>query len=149
MDDNAVANLHLAVADSVLSSIAEKKTAKEIWDTLIQLYEVKSLHNRIFLKRRLYTLRMSESTSMPDHINNLNTMFAQLSASDFTIGENERAEVLLQSLPDSYDQLVINITNNNIVDRLSFNDVAGAILEEESRRKIRKIVRRAQNKWKL
>jgi hypothetical protein len=30
MDDNAVANLHLAMADSVLSSIAEKKSAKEI-----------------------------------------------------------------------------------------------------------------------
>ena len=53
MDDNAVANLHLAMADSVLSSIAEKKTAKEIWDTLIKLYEVKSLHNRIFLKRKI------------------------------------------------------------------------------------------------
>jgi len=44
------------MADSVLSSIAEKKTVKEIWDTLIKLYKVKSLHNRIFLKRRLYTL---------------------------------------------------------------------------------------------
>jgi len=31
MDDNAVANLHLAMADVVLSSIAEKKTSKEIW----------------------------------------------------------------------------------------------------------------------
>jgi len=30
MDDNAVANLHLALADSVLSSVVEKKTAKEI-----------------------------------------------------------------------------------------------------------------------
>src|ERR1043165_1029333 len=78
---------------------------------------------------------MSESTSVPDHNNNLNTLLAQLSASDFTIVENERAELLLQSLPDSYDQLVINITNNNIVDRLSFNDVVGVFLEEESRRK--------------
>ncbi|XP_058734825.1 uncharacterized protein LOC131606667 [Vicia villosa] len=41
MDDNAVAILHLAMADPVLSSIAEKKTAKKIWDTLIQMYEVK------------------------------------------------------------------------------------------------------------
>jgi len=41
MDDNAVANLHLALADSVLSSIAEKKTAKEIWDALTKLYKAK------------------------------------------------------------------------------------------------------------
>ncbi|KAF7838803.1 Retrovirus-related Pol polyprotein from transposon TNT 1-94 [Senna tora] len=73
MDNNAVANLHLALANSVLSSVAEKKTAKEIWDALVKLYEVKSLHTRIFLKRKLYTLRMSESTSVTDHINNLNT----------------------------------------------------------------------------
>ena len=76
MDDSVVANLHLALADSVLSSVVEKKTAKEIWDALVKLYEVKSLHNRIYLKRRLYMLRMSESTLVTDHINNLNTLFS-------------------------------------------------------------------------
>ena len=65
----------------------------------------------------------------------MNTLFSQLTASDFTIAENERAELLLQSLPDSYDHLIINITNNNIADSLHFDDVAGAIIEEESRRK--------------
>ena len=30
MDDNAIANLHLALANSVLSSIAKKKTVNEI-----------------------------------------------------------------------------------------------------------------------
>jgi len=91
MDGNAIANLHLAMTNSVLSSIAEKKSAKEIWDALIKLYKVKSLHTRIFLKRRLYTLRMNESISITNHINTINTLFAQLTTSDFTIVENERA----------------------------------------------------------
>ena len=78
---------------------------------------------------------MSESTSVTDHINNLNTLFAQLSTADFNIIENERADLLLQSLPDLYDQLVINITNYNVIDLLRFEDVAGALLEEEYRRK--------------
>jgi len=30
MDDNAIANLYLTLTDSVLSSVAEKKTTKEI-----------------------------------------------------------------------------------------------------------------------
>nr|GEU66928.1 retrotransposon protein, putative, Ty1-copia subclass [Tanacetum cinerariifolium] len=34
MDKNAIANIHLALADVVLSSIEEKKTAKNIWDPL-------------------------------------------------------------------------------------------------------------------
>ncbi|GJT41414.1 hypothetical protein Tco_0941279 [Tanacetum coccineum] len=37
MDGNAIANLHLALADGVLSSIEEKKSAKEIWDHLARL----------------------------------------------------------------------------------------------------------------
>jgi len=31
IDNNAIANLHLALAYAVLSSIVEKTTAKEIW----------------------------------------------------------------------------------------------------------------------
>lgn len=57
MDDNAIANLHLT-ADEIPSSVTEKKTEKEIWDTLTSLYEIKSLHNKIILKRRIYTLHM-------------------------------------------------------------------------------------------
>jgi len=77
------------LTDAVLSSIVENTTTREIWNTLTSLYEVKSLYTRIFLKRKLYTLQMSESTSVTDHINNLNTLFAQLSAVDFNIIENE------------------------------------------------------------
>ncbi|KAJ0082955.1 hypothetical protein Patl1_10294 [Pistacia atlantica] len=135
MDDNAMSNLHLALADSVLSSVAKKESTKEIWDALTKLYKVRSLHNKIFLKRRLYTLRISESTSMTYHINNLNTLFSQLSALDHNIAVNERAEILFQSLPDSCNQLIINLTNNVLTNYLVFDEVAVAILEEESKRK--------------
>ncbi|KAL0561700.1 hypothetical protein IC582_002140 [Cucumis melo] len=135
MDGNAMENIHLALADNVLSSIKEKKISKEIWDHLTKLYETKSLHNKIFLKRKLYTLRMSESTSMTEHMNTLNTLFSQLTLLGYKIEPNERAELLLQSLPDSYDQLVINLTNNILIDYLSFDDVVAAVLEEENRRK--------------
>ncbi|KAH9685484.1 hypothetical protein KPL70_013981 [Citrus sinensis] len=135
VDGNAISDLHLALADGVLSSVAEKNTAKEIWDTLTKLYEAKSLHNKIFLKRKLYTLRMAESTMVTDHINTLKTLFSQLTTLGHNIEENERAELLLQNLPDSYDQLIINLTNNNPVESLVFDDVAASVLNEESRQK--------------
>ncbi|GJW69639.1 hypothetical protein Tco_0126556 [Tanacetum coccineum] len=45
----------------------------------------------------------------------------------------ERAEILLQSLPDSYDQVIINLTSNVLLDYLVFDDVVAAILKEENR----------------
>ena len=49
MDENAIANLHLALTYEVLSSIEEEKTTKEIWGLLTKLCEAKSLHNKLFL----------------------------------------------------------------------------------------------------
>ncbi|KAE8667838.1 hypothetical protein F3Y22_tig00112368pilonHSYRG00011 [Hibiscus syriacus] len=109
MDGNAMANFHLALAD-----------------------EATSLHNKIFLKRKLYTLRMPESTSVTEHLNTLNTLFSHLTSLGCKIGEQEHAELLLQSLPDSYDQLIINLINNNVTS-LVFDDVAAAVLQEENR----------------
>ena len=72
---------------------------------------------------------------MTDHINTLNILFSQLTSLSQIIAESERAELLLQSLPDSYDQLIINLTNGILSDSLVFEDVASAVLEEEDRRK--------------
>ena len=54
---------------------------------------------------------MLESTSMIEHINTLKTLFSQLSAMEHNIEENECVELLLQSLLDSYDHLIINMAN--------------------------------------
>jgi len=78
---------------------------------------------------------MVETTMVTDHINTIRTLFSQLTTLGQQIKESERAELLLQSLPDSYDQLIINLTNNILTDYLVFDDVAAAILEEENRRK--------------
>ncbi|KAH9669686.1 hypothetical protein KPL70_021889 [Citrus sinensis] len=106
IDGNAISDLHLALVDGVLSSV-----------------------------RKLYTLRMAESTMVTDRINTLKTLFLQLTTLGHNIDENKRSELLLQNLPDSYDQLIINLTNNNPVDSLVFDDVVASVLNEESMRK--------------
>ena len=49
--------------------------------------------------------------------------------------ETKYAKLLLQSLPDSHDQLIMNLTNNILIEYLVFNDVATFVLEEKNRRK--------------
>ena len=99
------------------------------------MYKAKSLHNKIFLKRKLYIFQIAESTTVTNHINTLKTLFSQFTTLGHNIEENERAKLLLQNLPDSYNQLIINLTNNNRVDSLTFYNVAASILNEENRRK--------------
>ena len=126
-----MADLHLVILDGILPSMNEKMTTVEIWERLSKLYEAKSRNTKIFLKRRLYTLQMEESTTTTEHLNTLNTLFSQLTAMEHNINEIDRAKILLQSLLDSYDQLIINLTNSTTV--LSFDDVV--VMEEENRHK--------------
>ena len=62
-----------------------------------------------------------------DHINTLKTLFSQLTMLGHKIEKNECAELILQRLPNSYDQLIINLTNNNPTDNLVFDDVAASV----------------------
>jgi len=57
---------------------------------------------------------MSESISVTDHINNVNTLFSKLAVVDYNINKNECAKLLLQNLRDSYDQYITNLTNNGL-----------------------------------
>ena len=84
---------------------------------------------------RLYTLRMVESTSVIDHINTLKILCSQLTTLGYNIEKNKHAELLLQSLLDSYNQLIINLVNNNPADNIVFDDVATFLLNEKSMRK--------------
>ncbi|GKC78005.1 hypothetical protein Tco_1128779 [Tanacetum coccineum] len=59
---------------------------------------------------------------------------AELTSLSCIIEPQERAEILLQSLPDLYDQVIVNLTSNVLSDYLVFDDVEAAILEEENRR---------------
>nr|GEY10698.1 retrovirus-related Pol polyprotein from transposon TNT 1-94 [Tanacetum cinerariifolium] len=68
-------------------------------------------------------------------ISNLHLALADgLASLSCIIEPQERAEILLQSLPDSYDQLIISLTSNVLTDFLVFDDVAAVVLEEENRR---------------
>ena len=53
-DGNTISDLHLALADGVLSTVAEKKTAKEIWDTLTKLYEAIATQQNLLEEETLY-----------------------------------------------------------------------------------------------
>jgi hypothetical protein len=73
---------------------------------------------------------MVETTTMIDHINTIRTLFSQLTMLGQQIEKNECAKLLLQSLPDLYNQLIINLTNNILIDYLVFDDVTIVTLKE-------------------
>jgi hypothetical protein len=60
LDRRARSTIRLCLEDSVLLNVSRESTAKEIWDKLGNLYQSKSMVNKLFLRKKLYHLRMED-----------------------------------------------------------------------------------------
>lgn len=52
--------IRLCLVDSILVNFHEEPTMKKLWKKLSEIYQEKSLMNKIFLRKKLYSLRVEE-----------------------------------------------------------------------------------------
>jgi len=123
----------LCVLDSVLLNVSGEATTKALCDKLGTLYQYKSLVNKLFLRKKMYNLRMKYGDSVTEHLNAFNTVVSQLAFVDIRISDEDKCISLLCSLPDSWDSLVILIGSNATA--LQFDEIVSSLLTEEIRQK--------------
>ena len=74
LDQKAKSTIRLCVSDSVLLNVSGEATVKALWDKLGTLYQSKFLVNKLFLRKKLYNLRMKDGDAVTEHMNAFNTM---------------------------------------------------------------------------
>jgi hypothetical protein len=134
LDRRARSTIRLCLADSVLLNVSGESTTKELWDKLGNLYQSKSLVNNLFLRKKLYHLRMEDGDSVTEHLNAFNTMVSQLVSVNITIAEEDKCITLLCSFPYSWDNLVVAIGSTTQY-TLKYEDVVASLLSEDMRQK--------------
>src|SRR6516165_1458187 len=102
MDEKALSSIQLALSANVLQEIIDEKTAAGAWKKLEDKYLKKSVTNRLQLKQRLYTLRMSEGSSLSSYLSEFSSIITDLRKIDVKIEDEDQAMMLLCSLPASY-----------------------------------------------
>jgi hypothetical protein len=134
LDIRARSIIRLCLEDLVLLNVSRESTAKELWDKLGNLYQSKSLVNKLFLRKNLYHLRMEDGDYVTEHLNSFNTPISQLGSINITIAEEDKCITLLCSLPNSWDNLVVAI-GSTTQSTLKYEDVVASLLSEEMRQK--------------
>jgi len=136
LDRKALGTIRLCLAPSVAFNITEAKTTNGLMKALAKLYEKPSASNKVFLMKRLVNLKMVEGGSMTDHLNEFNTIVSQLTSVNVKFDEEVRALLILCSLLERWNSLVMAVSNSIFgSNTLKFDDVVGVILSEEIRRK--------------
>ena len=55
--------------DDVLNHVSEEKHARSLWNKLEQLYARKTGSNKLFLIKKMISLKYQDETPMTDHLN--------------------------------------------------------------------------------
>ena len=68
--------IQLCLVDLVLLNVSVEDSSKKRLANLGSLYQLKSLVNKLFLRKKLYLLRMSDCSSVTEHLNVFNTVLS-------------------------------------------------------------------------
>ena len=69
----------------------------------------KNLTNKLYVKKQLYSLHMKEGSDLLEHLNTFNMLNTQLSSFGVNYEDEDKALLLLASLPTSFDHLVTTL----------------------------------------
>ena len=128
MEKTTANEIRLNLSDEVLNNInlEDCTTTEEIMKKLEELYIAKNLSNKLYLNNELYSVRISENTDALQHLSKFNGLISQLLQFQVTCDDEDKAILLLASLPSSYENLMTTLLNGN--DTLKFEQVSGSLL---------------------
>ena len=126
IDEKAASTIRLNLGDKVIHNILEAKTAKEVWEKLEGLYMRKNLTNKLYMKKQLYSLLMKEGSDLLEHLNTFNMLNTQLSSFGVNYEDEDKALLLLASLPTFFDYLVTTLMYGK--ETIVLDEVTSALL---------------------
>lgn len=133
-DNKARSTIGLTVEDNQLVHIRGKETALETWNALKSIHEKDTLTNRISIYKKIALLRMKESDSIEEHLNQMIGLFQVLDDLGDTATEEWKIGMVFASLPSSYSTLVTALEARPESD-LKWSLVYSKLLDEFQRQK--------------
>ena len=104
--DRALATIVLAVDPSLLYLLGDPVDPAAVWKKLSGQFQKKTWANKLSLRTRLFTMKLSDSGSMREYIKRMMEIFDELAVIAEAISDEDKVVYLLAGLPESYDVLV-------------------------------------------
>lgn len=145
---NATANTHDAIkleekkcisilvqtiCDAQFEYIKEKKTVKEMFDTLCGVFKGKSTASQLLLRKQLLTMKCNESEDIKDHFFHFDKIVHELKSTGAKIEDLDVVVYLLLTLPKSYNNLV-TVLETIDQSKLSLEFVKTRLMDESNKR---------------
>ena len=121
--------------DPTLHEHISDETKVDVWKKLENIFARKTSGNKTTLIKRLVNLKYKDGNNMVEHINYFQGIMNKLVAMKMNIDDEMQASLLLSALPDSWETLVVTVSNSTPNGILTMECVKDTLLNEEARRK--------------
>ncbi|GFY87492.1 hypothetical protein Acr_05g0011310 [Actinidia rufa] len=98
------------------------------------MYQAKTSRNKALLMRRLVNLKLQRGT-VAEHTSEFQNLVNQLASIDLHFDDEMQALLVLSSLPESWETLVVSLSNSTQDGKLTMSTVKHALFNEEARKK--------------
>jgi len=89
------------------ANVRGKETAREMWEGLRKIHLRTSSSHKLFMKRELWNMRLALSEDASEFIRKFKAKLNDLEAVGEAIDDKEKGFLLLNTLPDSFNTLVM------------------------------------------
>jgi hypothetical protein len=94
------------VKDHLIPHLAEKKTTKEMWDALKNLYEAKNENQKMALKDKLHDTKMGKGESVASYLTRVAQVKDELAAVGEVISDSELVRIALKGFTKEWEVFV-------------------------------------------
>jgi len=116
--------------------VLHETSARQLWEILEKKYLTKSVELLLQLKSKLYRFQMQRGYSINEHMNSYTKLLTDLVNMDMEIDEEDKAVILLNSLPqEEYETFTLTLINKR--KSYSYSEVSAALVSYEVMRQDR------------
>lgn len=124
--------LRMSVKDNIIPYIRDYQTSDEILKKLKELYEVDNANRKLYLKSKLFSIKMEENENMSSFISRIKDLQQKLADIKEEIQDPDLVAVTLNGLLDEYQMFVTGLAAREKAPK--FDELAGILIQEEERR---------------
>ena len=131
----SIAYMRMWMDQTLHEHIYDETKTDAVWKKLENLFSRKTSGNKTALIRRLVKLKYKDKNNMVEHISSFQGIVKKLVAMKMNIDDEMQASLLLSSLHDSWETLVVIVSNSTPNGILTMESVKDSLLNEEARKK--------------
>ena len=129
----ACGTIRLCLSKELKYPFMRETSASKLWKEMEDKFMKKSIENKLYTRTKLYRFQYKPGTTMNDHITRFDSLVTDLLNLDEKVSNVDKALILLVSLPDEYEHLIVSMLTGK--ETITFKEVTTALYSNEIRKK--------------